>query len=467
MPLRYEQKNTCGECGDCRTAKHCDPARRELRDYSGVRFTSDGFDCALPVAIDSFSHCSYACDYCFSDNLAIHREQTRREIGATPLTKVENLFAGRGGKYYDDLRKALKYDDRNENGYPCPVQLGAICDPMDNIERQQGWFLDFVDLAIRYDQPVRVSTKGNLALIDEYRDALARHPELFWVTFSIISPDDELLPKVDKRAPKPSERIECMRRLSDVGVTTSLRFRPIIPGLSDSTPDYPDAYRTLIEQAGDAGAEAISYETAFLAGMATEDIRERYRNMEEVTGKPLRKIYNQFGKKVSCMRPSYRWTEGIMKGIRREAKNHDLNVGISDPVWAQLGDYGCCCGISPDHPVFGNWERENAKNALLRAKRGEIEKIRLEDITPPWSHDVLKDQICSPGVGPKVLYRRRHTTWADNLEELWNDLDKERGPYRYFQGALKPVDRDENGDLVYRYEGLPDTGRESYPYWDL
>ena len=35
--------------------------------YGGIRFTADAMDCALPIAIDSHSGCSYNCLYCFSN----------------------------------------------------------------------------------------------------------------------------------------------------------------------------------------------------------------------------------------------------------------------------------------------------------------------------------------------------------------------------------------------------------------
>ncbi|MAH44694.1 hypothetical protein CMI37_02645, partial [Candidatus Pacearchaeota archaeon] len=58
------------------------------------------------------------------------------------------------------------------------------------------------------------------------------------------------------------------------------------------------------------------------------------------------------------------------------------------------------------------------------------------------------------GVGPLIVYARRHTTWADKLRELWNTPKLERGTLNYFQGALVPTRRDEKGDLYYKYAGL-------------
>lgn len=463
---RYKRVNTCKECDTPCTDQRCDAARIDNpRPYLGVRLTSDGFDCALPVSIDSHSHCSYACLYCFSDNLVQHRAQVERPIGQMSLTTVESLFSGRGGRVLGNLRKALKYHDRNAHGYPCPVQVGAINDPCDHIERQQGWLFEFIRLAIKYGQPVRISTKGSVFLLEEYQAAIAKAPELFWVAFSIISPDDELMAKVDRRAPVPSERLKTMAALHELGVKTSLRFRPIMPGISDKTARYPRAWQTLIQRAADAGAGAISYEVGFVPGLAPKDIKSRWQRLSALAGVPFIDLYAKFGKRVACMRPPYTWTEDIMHAIREEAHKQGMTVGVSDPVWKQLGDVGCCCGIAPDDPVFGNWQRESATNQLLIARdTGKV--LGPDDITPAWAHDVRWDELCNPNnIGPLGQYKRRHRMWADYLRDVWNDVSAARGPLHYFQGALLP-DHVQDGDVFYKYVGLK-RKRAKAPYWQV
>ena len=173
----------------------CNPARTKLRRYGGIRFTSDGFDCAFPVSIDSHSVCSFGCLYCFAPNTIQGREKTQMDIGQTSLKELEGIFSGNSDSQMAKIyRKALKYD-KLKNGYPCAVQLGALTDPFDNIERQQGWFLEFAEIVKKYNQPVKISTKGNLFLEQEYLDAIADRPELFFITYSIIPPDDKMIKK--------------------------------------------------------------------------------------------------------------------------------------------------------------------------------------------------------------------------------------------------------------------------------
>lgn len=469
--MRFEEANPCKECfqtsAHCSDGHRCDIIRKKLRPYHGIRFTADGFDCALPVTIDSHSACSFACCYCFSDNLIGHRESTKKSsgIGQTSLGMLENIFNGTKTVKGDIIRKALKYDNRNKNGYPCPIQVGGVCDPCDNIERNQGWLLKFIKLAIKYEQPVRMSTKGNLFLEDEYLNAMKERPELFWVAFSIISPDDELLPKIDVDAPKPSERIETMQRLSSIGVHTSLRFRPIIAGFSDKTPHFDHAHEVLVDMAADAGAKAISYEVVFMPGMMTQDMNKKWENMENMTGIPYRKLYAGFGKRQACTRPSYLWTESIMHSIRDRARHHHLWIGVSDPVWKQLGEHGCCCGIPKDHPVFGNWQTESATNQLLES-RDTGKELHIEDIIPEWTYDVNEEGLVCYPAGPKVRFMGHHKKWAHTLTEVWNNISMERSPMNYFQGALQPIKTDDNGNIIYKYKGL-ERAYKTPPYWNV
>ena len=459
--LRFETTSTCKECrqfsAHCDDGQQCQPVRQKLRDYEGIRLTADGFDCALPVTIDSHSICSFGCVYCFADNLMGHYVNTAtggKQVGQTKLSSIESIFSGKPGKFADTIREALRYDRRNAHGFPCPVQLGGICDAGDNIERQQGWLLKFIDLAITYNQPVRMSTKGNLFLLDEYLNAIRRAPHLFWVAFSIITPDDEMIRKVDIGAPTATERLQSMKRLSDIGVKTSLRFRPILPGISDRTWRIPNAYKVLIDKAADAGARAVSAEVAFLP-LLRKPLDEKWKYLQQITRLPLIDIYKSFGGLQSCTRPPYQWTEEIMHRIQAETHAVGMSLGVSDPVWKQLGDFGCCCGIDPTDPIFGNWQPENCTNALIKAKHGENSGLlRFEDICPSWAYKVTKDNLCSGKVGPIGKASKRYDMWADALQKNWNNPTAQRSPLNYFQGALVIDHTDAHGNYVYRYVGL-------------
>ncbi len=468
--MRFEEKAVCKECRElninCADSKKCLPIRQPLRNYTGIRCTADGFDCALPVTIDSHSSCSYQCLYCFSDNILGHSVLSARESlpGQTSLRKLENIFKDKTlqEKAHWHIKKALKYDNRNKDGYPCAVQLGGLCDPCDSIEQNQGWLLDFLDIAIKYEQPVRISTKGVIFMIPEYLEKLKKAPHLFWVAFSTITDDDEVMKRVDRFAPTASQRIECVKKLTEIGVKTSLRLRPMIVGITDRD----GAYKRLINKFADAGSRAISYEIGFFPSTVPGKDKWKWERLSKISGHDLKGIYGSFGKMQSCTRPSYLWAENIMHSVKEIAHSRGMTCGVSDPVWKQLSDVGCCCGIKPEDPVFGNWEREGATNALVNARDGKNKGlIRLADITPEWAKTMCSVGMVNPGAGPKAVARRYHETWADILKDTWNRVGKERSPMNYFQGALQLAGFDEEGNRVYKYVGLKRQNKESH--WNI
>jgi len=465
LDLRADRLNPCATCHGCADGTRCAPARGQLRAYGGIRFTSDGFDCALPVSIDSHTACAYGCLYCFSDNLVEHRSARVKPIGQTPLRMLERIFAGGGGKQGELFRRALRYDRRNAGGYPTAVQLGALTDPCDTIERQQGWLLGFLQLAQRYGQPVRMSTKGDLLLERDYLDVIRRRADLLWVAFSLITPDDELLERLDRRAPNATRRLATMKKLSREGVRTSLRLRPMLPGASDATPKHPRAWAELLERAADAGARAVSYEVAFMPGAMTELLRQRWEEIESILGRPLRQIYGRTSRRTACTRPAAGWTEQIMHAVAEKAHELGMAVGVSDPVWKQLTDYGCCCGIDPADPVFGNWQTENATNALVIA-RDTGREVTAADAIPAWAHEAKMAGIVAFGAGPLEKFDSRHARWADHLHKAWDSLQSERGVVRYFQGALVPAGW-KDGHRTYRYRGLERRRPASTPFWRI
>lgn len=462
-------EKVCSQCNYCnienQAGKMCQDARvNKMRNYTGIRFTADGFDCAMPVTIDTHSKCSYGCLYCFSDNMSGHEQVQKMNIGQLSLKSIQNIFEGKVGKMGDNVRQALKYHDK-KNGFSAPIQMGGVNDPCDNIERQQGWLLDFFDLVIKHQQPIRISTKGNLLKQKDYLDKMAKAPHLFWVAFSINTIDDDIAKKVDFMAPLPSQRLETIKALTKIGVKTSLRLRPIFPGLTDSTPNYPDkAYKVLIDRASECGVGAISYEVGFYPSvMPSQSHKDKWKKLQKVIGLPIEKIYKSFGTQA-CTRPSYLWTEDIMHSIKEVALSHGLSIGISDPVWKQLGETGNCCGIEPDDPVFGNWQRESATNRLLEARDGIRKELHVEDIVPKWAYNVQFANMCALGAGPTYKYKHKHRTWADHLIDTWNMTEKDRSPMNYFQGALQIKEILDNGNVVYEYKGLERKHKKS-AFW--
>lgn len=424
-------------------------------DYNGVRFTSDAMDCALPISIDSHSGCSYGCQYCFANNLM-------RAPDRNP-DKVRKLFEK--GTLYSEWKISLleRFLNRELGGvakamYPllnqgCPVQLGALGDPLDEIERHRGWLLKAIPLFQKYNVPVRVGTKGaNVMMEKPYRDLFHATPDKFWFAFSIISADDDLLTSVDVAAPNATERFAAMKAYAKEGHPVSVRFRPFLPGLSD----HNDGWRRLLDKAADAGAKAVSFEFIFLEMAPTTRQKIMYNHMFKAMGDvKFGEKWNAMSRSIeSCRRGSRDYKFEVTSNIRDYAHKLGMVFACSDPHFKELNDTGCCCGILPDDPIFGHWSRRQLTNVVHELKKdfdaGIRRRVSYNDWAPEWAHNVRAVEMYNCG-GWHSKRVRKYFTFGDAMRNKWNDPRHPRSPYIYFAGVMHPVGVDQNKDVVYEY----------------
>jgi DNA repair photolyase/predicted nucleic acid-binding Zn ribbon protein len=323
------------------------------KTYSGLRFTADAMDCSLPISIDSFSGCSFNCIYCFSNNL-----QRAPDRNAAMLQKVI-----KEGTFYSEwnitkLERFLARELKDKQGramYPlldagCPVQLGALGDPFNDLELHSGWAKKAIPLFIKYKVPVRIGTKGGTVLQrPEYLKLFESSPDQFWFAFSIITNSDELISKIDINAPNTTERLKAMKALTDIGCHASIRFRPFLPGVSDSYPGEPEAWRTLIDRSKASGARAISFEYIFLNAVPTPRQKEMDRLLFKVMGNP--KFGEQWNAASNMAETCRRGNRDIKFAqtikVRDHVRSLGMTFGISDPHFKELNDTGSCCFINP------------------------------------------------------------------------------------------------------------------------
>jgi DNA repair photolyase len=370
-----------------------------------------------------------------------------------------------------DVKKLERFLNREYKGavpqamYPlldegCPVQLGALGEPFDEVELHTRWCMEAIPLFIKYKIPVKISTKGARVLQrPEYLRLFEDSPDQFWFAFSISCNDDELISKIDIKAPPTSERLKAMKALTDLGCKAILRFRPFLPGVSDSYPGEPNAWEVLIERSHAAGARAISFEWIFLYNRLTTKQKEQYKDMFSTMRNP------NFGKewgamsdgKSACKRANRNFKYDMTMQIREKVHSLGWSFGISDPHFKEWNDSGSCCGF-PDtgDKWFSNWSRRQLTEVIVQGKKafdaGKPRLFSYDDWRPEWAHQIKKADCVS--LGDCHTHRRfRDQTFGDTFRNKWNNGKHPRGPNIYFDGdVMSAVGKDLNsGDLVYEY----------------
>ena len=410
--------------------------------YTGIGLSSDAMDCCIPLRIDSRNFCAHFCRYCFTDNLRT-KPTGRKQLS---INELERFLSGKAeNRYHKALYPLLQTD--------CPVQLGGLSDPFDAMELQTGWAKEAIPKFVEHDVPVRISTKGGDVLQKpEYLRLFEANPELFWVAFSIVTPDDDLLLEIDRGAPKASSRLAAMKELSKIGVKTSLRFRPFLPGVSDRK------WEELLERAKEASAQAVSFEFIFIKRGLTARKKLDYKDMYKMMG------YPNFGEE---WKESSHRSETLARGskydkyrmimdIRQKAHELGMTFAISDPHFKELGDTMCCCGF-PDtgDKYFSRFSRANMTSILVEAKRlhdaGTPRTYTFRDVFPEWLKNFKIGDCVNLSSWDKHELNKYVTVW-DSFRDKWNDPENPRGPYIYFRGVLVPLEGlDDEGDKKYIY----------------
>lgn len=464
--------NVCKSCGIC-NGTLCFSINKEMeykynlpekfpQNYNGIRFTSDAMDCSIPISIDSHSGCSFSCLYCFSNNLM--RAPDKNQIKLQKIIKEGSFYSEFSIKKLEKFLARERKDIVSLAMYNLldigsPVQLGALGDPFDNLELHSGWAKKAIPLFIKYNIPVRIGTKGGVVLQrKEYLKLFEKNPDQFWFAFSITCNSDEIIRQIDINAPSTSDRLAAMKKLTKIGCNASLRFRPFLPGISDSYPGEPQAWKTLILRAKESGARAISFEYIFLPSNMTGKQKAMHQLLFKVMKNPK---FAQFwmensNKKEVCRRGKREIKEEITLRIKHLCHKIGMQFGCSDPHFKELNDTGSCCGMPEEHPYFGNWSRRQMTEVIVQARKaynsGEELLINYNDWKPKWAHKIQFREMVS--IGNWHNYRiKKNTTFGDHIRERWNNPSHPRGPYIYFDKALVPIGLDRiTGDLVYVYK---------------
>jgi hypothetical protein len=278
-------------------------------------------------------------------------------------------------------------------------------------------------------------------------------PDMFWVAFSLITPDDTLLREIDRGAPSATSRLTAMRELSRLGVKVSLRFRPFLPGVSDK------GWEELLERARDAGAQAVSFEFIFLDRNLSNAQKDYHKHMFKTMGIPY--FYTEWKAmshpKEKAMRAHRTYKADMTFKIRKKAHELGMTFAVSDPHFKEWGDTMCCCGF-PDtgDKWFSNFSRNQMTAVIVEARRayhaGVPWRMTFNDWKPTWAENVKIGKCVDLGSWDRHLYKK-HQTVSDTFRDKWNDPEHPRGPYIYFGKVLVPTGTDEaTGDLIYEYQ---------------
>lgn len=407
--------------------------------YGSPRWSQEIADCSMPMTFDQYSICSYRCLYCFSffqKAVGVASGNYLHEnVRPVCVDTVKGIFTE------PDLSQFGPYVKQR-----LAMQWGGLADPFDEHERKYGVGLELLRFFREIQYPISFSTKSNWFIHDGRYSELIQGAGHFNFKVSIITLDEYLAGRMEVLCPSPQKRLDTIGELAKLGVGgVTLRLRPFIIGFSDLT------YLELIRQAAAKGAEAVSTEFLCIETRARR-AKGRYKEIAKLSGvRDLLTFYRRESPgQAGYLRMSRETKRPFIEAMQTECQKLGLRFYVSDAHFKELCANGSCCGLRPDW----NYSRGQFTEALLIAKaKGQV---CWSDIEAGLGYAETFDWGAAQGFNQTSSEARAKFngfTMKGYLHYIWNHVNGGKSPYKYFGGILKPVGKDENGDVIYAYNG--------------
>lgn len=414
-------------------------------NYSGSpRISTEYRDCSMPMAFDQHKGCSFKCLYCFAyyqreANITSRNDYSKNIIKSVNVKKVIDMFEGKikNNFYYDNFIKKRKV-----------IQWGALGDPFCMYEKQLGTALPILKKLNQLKYPVSFSTKSTWFTEDDrYMNIFKEHPENWHFKFSIITSDKDKASKIELGVPAPQERFKAMKRLSDIGIATTLRLRPFFIGLTDL-----DLEET-IRQASESGAISVSTEFFCYETRATFRLKQRYKQISKLLGYDISRFYNLNSSQLGYKRLNKALKKPYIERLIGLCSKYSLKLYISDPHFKELSHHGSCCGL-PEREPFINYSHAQLlelikymqKNNKQTISWSEYLELFKEDFE--WQNNIMAGESHNFGDANRHKLRKNQTI-LDYNKCLWNNPNSLNSPFKYFEGLFKPLKLDKNRDIIY------------------
>ena len=413
-------------------------------DYISPRWTGEILDCSMPMTFDTYSVCAFNCLYCFAFFQKEHtlKGYMARNVRAVNPERVKKLFRGALANDPDSISKA------DQQFFPYIqhrkiMQWGALADQFDETERKYGLTLELLKFFDEIDYPLSLSTKGTWWTEDErYMSLFKKHTHNWHVKISIITMDERKARGIELLVPSPKERMKALKRLSDIGISTTLRLRPYIIGVSDD-------WRDTIDNAVEAGVKSVTTEFFCLESRADERLKKRYATMSKVVGYDLFKFYLNSSHQAGYKRLSPAIKDPIIRKMRDYVHSKGLLFFVSDATDRHLSDAPNCCGVPP------SWNSQTAHfgGALLIAKeKGEVHFSDIaKDLKELFTFEWIKATQFNTGTNKNraVFYNTKMYEW---MRYVWNNPNLGTSPAKMYN-VLAPNGVDKRGDIIYKFVG--------------
>lgn len=382
-----------------------------------LSITSQFAFCSLPLRLDSYRGCAFACAYCF----ATQRGGASRvpQIGRADPEVLQKVFERADREGPESESPLIQMIARR-----VPIHFGGMSDPFQPAEKKWRVSLDMLRILKAWRYPVVISTKSAMVADQEYIQLLSSLESLV-IQFSMSTTKDLLAKEVEPLSSAPSLLLRCMEMLSRAGINVLSRWQPYIPGLSET----PDQFLTAVAsvgakhvsfehlkiplERGQANPAIMSARSTYLASSARRDGREYVLRAEDKLP--------------------------VVTEVKKACHRHKLTFGAGDNELLYLSDTeGCCSGVDQ----FDGFENVFKYTIACAVRRGVGYKVSYDRISKEWRPTGSIDRYLN---SRSRLGRRLSVsgTVEDHIKYKWNSATANGGPTSYFGVQREP--QEQNG----------------------
>lgn len=422
------------------------------QDYKSPRWTNELFDCSMPMTFDTYNTCSYNCLYCFAFFQKSHccdgysgNKKFKFAIRSVNPQKVIKLFDNALANNVEEASKS----DRQFFPYIQArriMQWGGLADEFDEWERRFGITLELLKYFDSIDYPLSFSTKATWWTKDErYMSLFKKHIHNWHVKISIITADKNKARAVEKGVPTPEERLNAIKRLSDIGIHVTLRLRPYIIGVSND-------WKELILKARQAGADSVTVEFFCMESRADDNLKSRYAEITEICNFDIYDFYMKYSTQQSYKRLNRKIKAPIIYAMKDYAHSLGMRFHVSDAFCRECNDSCNCCGVPPEWDFSCTGHIGQA--IIIAREKGLVKFSDIADNADKiFTNIQKKDLYCFNQNSTRTRALDYYLTVEDFIRNNWNNIKSGTSPAKAYGDILEPCDVDDNGDIVYKYTG--------------
>jgi len=218
--------------------------------------------CPPKYSLSPYTGCGHSCVYCYITSYvpSAFKPRAKRDV------------VKRVSRDVDVIDKRV------------PILLSASSDPYTPMERTLGITREVLQILARAGTRFMIQTKSDLVVRDA--DIISSAGAVVGMTVTAL---DNTAEKLEPNAPDPRLRLEALKKLSKMGISTVVRIDPIAPGINDGT------LPKLVEVIASSGVDHVVASTF----KARPDSLNRISRVVPKAAVQLDRLYRKEGKRVS------------------------------------------------------------------------------------------------------------------------------------------------------------------------